>query len=256
MFLVRLIGIQNPPLESGHNWRQSLTNMVARNFLEDPNILYPKIDMAGEKTGIIGSEFPVFNYLIFLVSALFGFEHWYGRLINLIFSSIGLWSFFRIIREFVNQKVAFNATIVLLFSLWFSYSRKVMPDTFSLSLLLTGLWMGYDYLKSGKILSLTGFFVLCAIGMLSKIPALSVFSLVSVVPFVRKIPLKKRIIFSIVSVLVIIPVLIWYFLWVPYLVNTYKFELYFPRGLVEGLLEIIPLYKELFEKFYFSALRS
>lgn len=64
-FLIRLIGITNPPLEIGHNWRQSLTNMIARNFLEvDANILYPRIDMAGENTGIIGSEFPFFNYLI------------------------------------------------------------------------------------------------------------------------------------------------------------------------------------------------
>ncbi|NLL29032.1 MAG: hypothetical protein GX259_09570 [Bacteroidales bacterium] len=44
-FLVRLIGITNPPLEIGHNWRQVTGLMVSRNYLEvEPNILYPRID--------------------------------------------------------------------------------------------------------------------------------------------------------------------------------------------------------------------
>lgn len=75
-FAIRLIGITNEPIEISHNWRQTLTNMIARNFLEDgANLRFPKIDMAGEKTGIIGSEFPFFNYLIYLAFELFGFEH-------------------------------------------------------------------------------------------------------------------------------------------------------------------------------------
>src|SRR4051812_1758490 len=79
-FVIRLVGITNAPLEVAHNWRQTFTCMVARNFLEnDPNILYPTIDMAGNKTGIVGAEFPLFNYLIYLISGIFGYTHWYGR---------------------------------------------------------------------------------------------------------------------------------------------------------------------------------
>ena len=45
----------DPPLEVAHNWRQTLGAMIARNFLEtDNNILYPRIDITGEKTGITG----------------------------------------------------------------------------------------------------------------------------------------------------------------------------------------------------------
>ena len=63
-FILRLVGITNAPLEIGHNWRQALTSMIARNFLEgNPNLLYPRIDMAGNQTGIIGSELPFYNYL-------------------------------------------------------------------------------------------------------------------------------------------------------------------------------------------------
>ncbi|MFM6983581.1 MAG: hypothetical protein ACKOXF_05580, partial [Chitinophagaceae bacterium] len=68
-FIVRLYGIMFPPLEVSHNWRQTTVTMVARNFTEDgAHLLYPKIDIAGEKSGITGMEFPVLNYLIYLVS--------------------------------------------------------------------------------------------------------------------------------------------------------------------------------------------
>jgi hypothetical protein len=134
-FLIRLFGITNPPLEISHNWRQCQTNMIARNFYEGgPDLFHPRIDMAGEKTGILGSEFPFFNLIIYLFSIVFGYAHWYGRLINLVVSSLGIWCFYLLLNKLINRKVAFNATIILLSSIWFSYSRKIMPDTFSVSL--------------------------------------------------------------------------------------------------------------------------
>ena len=76
-FALRLLGITNAPLEFGHNWRQSLTNMIARNFFEnDANLFYPSIDLAGEKSGIIGSEFTFYNYLIYILSSIFDYSHW------------------------------------------------------------------------------------------------------------------------------------------------------------------------------------
>jgi len=49
---------------------------------------------------------------------------------------------------------------------------------------------------------------------------------------------------------------LWYFYWFPYLVKTYQYQLYFPKGLAEGIREIIPLLPQFFEKFYFSSLAS
>lgn len=93
-----MIGITNPPLEIGHNWRQVTGLMVSRNYLEvDPNILYPRIDDNNGSTGIIGMEFPSMNYTYFLISKTFGYTHWYGRLINLIISSLGLFFFYKLI---------------------------------------------------------------------------------------------------------------------------------------------------------------
>ncbi len=257
LFLIRLVGITNAPLETGHNWRQSLTNMISRNFLEDGvDLLRPQIDMAGEKTGIIGSEFPFFNFLIYLTSYVFGPAHWYGRLINLIISSFGLYYFYKLITSLLNKEVAFNATLILATSIWFAFSRKIMPDTLSVSFLIIGFYYGYEFLKSGKKYALLLFFLLSALGLLVKIPALSLFSVVGVVVFLTKIPIKRRISLAVAALGSFIIMLWWYFLWVPYLLKTYQYQLYDSKGLIQGVLEIIPYLPQLLEKFYFSALHS
>jgi 4-amino-4-deoxy-L-arabinose transferase-like glycosyltransferase len=150
-FLIRLIGITNPPLEVSHNWRQTTVAMAARNFAEaDNNILYPRIDIAGEKSGITGMEFPLLNYLIYLMSVVFGYDHWYGRLINLIVSSFGLWYFFRLVKDHFSEQVAFNSTIVLAVSVWFQFSRKIMPDTFAVSIVIAALYYASCYFRGNE----------------------------------------------------------------------------------------------------------
>jgi hypothetical protein len=256
-FIIRLIGITNAPLEMGHNWRQTLTNMIARNFLEgSANLLYPQIDMAGNQSGIIGSEFPFFNYLIYLVSSVFNYSHWYGRLINLIVSSVGIYYFFLLLKKLFDKKIAFNATIVLLASVWFGFSRKSMPDTFSVAIVIIGLYYCYEYVTKGSLVRILLFFLFVTLGMLCKIPALSLLSLVGLIIIVKEILPKRKLVVLIVSSISISVVCIWYFYWVPYLVETYHFQLYFTKGIFEGFVEIVPLLPDFFEKFYFSSLCS
>lgn len=255
-FVVRLFGITDAPLEMGHNWRQSLTNMIARNFLEiSPNIFYPRIDMAGELTGILGSEFPLFSYLIFLIAKVFGYDHWYGRLINLITSSAGSYYFFLIIRKFFNRQIAFNATIILILSIWFSFSRKIMPDIFSVSLVIIGLYYCLSYFEKGKILDLILFFLLVTTGILVKIPALSLMSILAI-PILSKYRLNRKLAITGVSIVIVGIVSVWYFYWVPYLLENYHFKLYFPKGLLEGFSEIIQYPFETLDKFWFTSFYS
>ena len=256
-FILRIYGITNAPLEIGHNWRQSLTNMIARNFLEiDNNILYPRIDMDGNKTGIIGSEFPLFNYLIYLNAKVFGYAHWYGRLINLFVSSIGIFYFYKIVKRFFTEPLAFYASLLLLSSIWFAFSRKSMPDTFCMSLVIIGIYYGLIYLYDKRRLSLLLFFVFSSLGVLCKIPALYLLS-VLVIPFFDKqvaFSLKRNIAGTGVAILIV--TYAWYFYWVPYLLATYGFQLYFPKEFREGLNELVAYAPKTAEKFYFSALQS
>ena len=112
-FALRLYGITNAPLEPASTWRQCDVLMIARNFYEiDSNILYPRVDLAGNSEGIVGVEFPIYNYLIYLLSILFGFEDWYGRIINLVATSFGAFYFYKLISRNFNEEHAFYSTIL------------------------------------------------------------------------------------------------------------------------------------------------
>lgn len=256
-FLLRLYGITNPPLETSHNWRQSLTCMIARNFYESgTDLMHPVIDMDGEKPGVIGSEFPLFNYGIFWMAKLFGYASWYGRLLNLVVSSFGIYFFFKIIKKYFPGPIAFNATLILLVSGWFAFSRKVMPDTFSVSLVITGLYFLSEFFEkhSNKYLFLYGVF--CCAGILCKIPALILLSFL-IIPLLHHsidIRQKYKVIFT--TFLILIPVCFWYFYHVQSIILNGGFQLYFPKSLCDGAGEISFLIPELLEKFYFSALNS
>lgn len=261
LFIIRLIGITNPPLEVGHNWRQTTVTMVSRNFLEvDNNIFYPRIDIAGEKSGITGMEFPLLNYMIYIISKIFGYQHWYGRLINLLISSIGLFYFYKLTRKYFTEQVAFSSTIVLAVSIWFQFSRKVMPDTFSMSLIIACIYYGSNYLENtlskNNFLHLICYGVLMSLGVLSKLP--SGFLLVAFVLFLldKNIPIKRKVIFSIVSLIGILPVVVWYYYWVPYLVDKYGFWHFFMgKGFSQGFSEILQNLNDTLSKFYDTALK-
>lgn len=257
-FIIRLYGIAQPPLEVAHNWRQTTVTMVARNFYEtDASIFYPRVDFAGNKSGITGMEFPFLNYLIYIMSKVFGYAHWYGRLINLIVSSIGLFYFFKLIRKYFDYQVAFNAAIILIFSLWFTYSRKIMPDTFATSFMLAAIYYGSNYLDKGRrVMQLLAYFILMTMAVLSKLPV--VYLQVVFIPFLidNKIALRAKIVFVITSTLALLAPAYWYFYWVPYLVNEYGFWHFFMgKNITEGAMEILQNMQLTLAHFYDNAIK-
>ncbi len=260
LFVVRLYGIWFPPLEVGHNWRQTTVTMVARNFLEvSNNIFYPRIDIAGNLSGITGMEFPLLNYIIYLMSELLGYQHWYGRLINLVVSSFGLWYFYLLVQKFFADKVAFFSTIILGVSLWFSFSRKIMPDTFSMSMMMMALYYGTSYLYDARrgrpMLDLLLYALLVMLGVLSKLPS-GYILIVLILPFLDKnISVSKKALIAVISGLALIPVLYWYFDWVPFLVKRFDFwHFYMGQTLSEGATELLTHLNKTLSRFYESAL--
>ena len=239
---VRLIGIHHPPLEVGHNWRQSTVCMVARNYHEQGiDLLHPAVDMAGEKSGITGMEFPLLNALMAGTSNLFGYQHWYGRLIVLLLGSMGVWCFFLILRRRWGEGVAFPAALTLLVSLWFVYSRKSMPDVFAVSLVLIGVWWLLrfkDVLTPKRWAYYVGGGVFITFGLLSKLPA--GVTLIGLAPLFITAPLKNKDNLVILALTpLVFPACWWYFKWVPHLVETYGFWHFFMgKGMGQGALEL------------------
>lgn len=260
-FIVRLYGITQPPLEIAHNWRQTNVAMVARNFLEtDPNILYPRIDVAGEKSGITGMEFPLLNYLMYMVSLLFGYQHWYGRLINLIVSSFGIYFFHQLLRRYFDRRIALHASLIMICSIWFAYSRKIMPDTFSASLVITGVFLGDGFLgrASGKrkIWEGMGAFLFITLGLLSKLPSASL--LVFLLPGLLKGQASRlqKVLFSSAMFLSTMLVYGWYGYWVPYLQKAYGLGYFFMgAGIGESIDALLLKWPLVLQKFYDDALK-
>ena len=173
-------------------------------------------------------EFPILNYLIYLVSLIFGYNHWYGRLINMIVSTIGIYFFYKIIKRYFTSDHAFYASMILILSLWFSYSRKIMPDTFSTSLVIISIYYDLNFLYQKNIfLNLLLYFFFGLLGVLAKLPAVFLFIIFTPIIFDKNILFKQKIYFSFISVLLLIPVICWYFYWVPFLVDKYKFYHFF-----------------------------
>jgi hypothetical protein len=257
-FCIRLIGITNAPLETGHDWRQCLTNMISRNLYENNhNPFYPTVDNGGRhETGIIASEFPVFNYMVYLVSIPFGYAHWYGRLINLIISTLAAWYFYKLLKFKFSESIAFNATLLLTVSIWFGFSRKSMPDVFSMSLMLMALYYAFYFVRDKNWQHLLYFGVLGSLAVLAKLPAIYGLCVLFIPMLLKKIKTGVKVNILIVSFLIIMIANWWYFIWGDYLLTTYHYQLFFPRTLKEGLNEMAPFWKLALEQFYFSSFNS
>ncbi len=255
--LIRFYGITNPPLEVSHNWRQTTGLMVARNFVEvNNNIFYPQIDITSGKSGIIGMEFPLLNYLHYLLALLFGYEHWYGRLINLIVSSLGIFYYSKIIEQWTNRKTALYSTLALLASIWFAFSRKMMPDTFSISLAIIGIYYVNQYLKSNSIKHYFLGILLFSLGILAKIPAGIYMAPLFMVLVSKRIDKKFKLIISFGGACSLLLALLWYFKWNPYLESQYGNWYNSGVSLKEGFIEISRNMKAVLKNFYFNTFQS
>jgi uncharacterized membrane protein len=255
-FLIRLTGITNPPLETGHNWRQVTGLMVARNFLEtDANILYPRVDDNEGSTGIIGMEFPALNYLYFIAAKFFGYTHWYGRLINLIISSIGLLFFGKIVSRFFSSRVALASTLFLMASIWFSFSRKMMPDTFCISLMFAGIYYSIKYLEKGRVMYLLWYVLFATLAVLSKIPAGIYFALLIPLAF-KKYNINRKVLLYSVTLIPLALTYIWYFIWNPHLSSEFGLWYNAGKSIPVGYGEIISNFGPVAKNFYFHAFSS
>jgi 4-amino-4-deoxy-L-arabinose transferase-like glycosyltransferase len=255
-FIIRLFNINSPIFDS-HDWRQADGYSIARNFFEiDPNILYPRVDSTGSLSGILGTEFPIMNYIVYCLYLLFGIDWWQGRLLNLIVASIGSYFFYKTTYKFIKQEIALYALLLLMGSIWFAHSRKFMPDVFSVSLVLSGIYFGWQYLKgTKKSFNLILYFLLISIGLMSKLPSFIVLSLLLPAILDPSILFKRKLIFILISISTLFPPYLWYFYWVPKLTDTFGFaSFYMGASLIESFRFLTHEWNNMLHRFYADAL--
>ncbi len=231
--------------------------MYARNFVEtDANIFHPRIDDNAGGSGILVLEAPILYYGMYLLSQPFGYQDWYGRLINLVVSSLGLYFFFLLVRRFFTERVAFFSTLILTTSLWLVFSRKTMQDTMAVSFLFMGLHLSFNYFKRGGWKNLAGYVVLASLGMLAKIPA-AMYLLFPVI-YLFRYPVGKRKMVS-WAVATLIPVTLtclWYFGYAPFASEKYGYWHNVGEPFSDGLQSLLSNMGRVFERFFFQSTHS
>jgi len=146
--------------------------------------------------------------------------------------------------------------VIFLTSLWFAFSRKCMPDTFAVSLVIIGIYWFQRYIDRQNWWKLVLGLCFITLGGLCKIPAVFLFGLIVPMWMKPSLPIRVKLTISIAVGIASGVIGWWYFVWVPQLVDTYHFALFFPKGIAEGLHEIAPLWGDFAAQVYFGALRS
>jgi len=134
IFAIRIPHINNSPCEQGDFWRQSDTESIARNFLEDKfNIFYPQFNYDGKKPNYVQLEFQITTFLIALLYKAFGYHYYLARLVPITFfmgSSIYL---YLIVKRYYGNPVAWYAIIAYaIMPINIYYTRAIMPESAAL----------------------------------------------------------------------------------------------------------------------------
>jgi hypothetical protein len=185
-FVFRLYKISTP-LADLHSWRQSDTSAVTRNFVKrGVDLFHPRYDdLSSNQTGKENPEgyrfveFPLYNAITATVYKLYPVLsiEVYGRLISAIFSLFIVASLYYLSLKERNRMTAVIASLVYsIFPFFVFFSRVILPETTSLSLVFLAMFFLYLFTNSKKkILSIIYYLlslVFFALSLLVKPPAL------------------------------------------------------------------------------------
>lgn len=134
IFSIRIIYINNSPCEQGDFWRQSDTESIARNFIEDRfNIFYPQFNYDGEKPNYVQLEFQITTFIIALLYRAFGYSNYIARLVPIMFF-IGSAAYVYLItkRYYKNPAAWFAALAYAIMPMNIFYTRAIMPESAAL----------------------------------------------------------------------------------------------------------------------------
>lgn len=131
-----------------HVWRQCNTLAVAKNFYqEDMNIMHPRVDHRKHTSGITGSAFPLYEYILAVSYKLFGFHHMNHRILQLLITLIGVLGLYLLVLHWLNNSWA--AALASFAYLWspelYYHGINALPDVVAMTSLI---WSAYFYRTS------------------------------------------------------------------------------------------------------------
>ena len=121
-------------------WRQSDEASIARNFVHDANLFFPRINWGGSGPGFVESELQIFPWLVSRLYRVFGEHVWFGRGLAVAFSGVTLWLFWLLAVRVMSRRAALVAlTFFAACPLFLRYSVAFMPEAPALMLYVGAL---------------------------------------------------------------------------------------------------------------------
>lgn len=148
---MRLVHLNSPPI-GVHQWRQTQTAMISRNFHEKGyKFFYPQINWVGDGEGYAETDFPVYSFAVALGYGAFGDHDWVGRLTTVVFSLLTIYFLYLLVRKFLDEKTAlWSAFFLSLLPLVAFYGRAIMPESLMLMSTVAGLYFFSEWLDKEK----------------------------------------------------------------------------------------------------------
>jgi hypothetical protein len=211
--VLRIIHIE-APLLGVHAWRQADTGSVARNYYHNGfNLLYPQINWSPESTGYVESEFQIYPYTIALMYYVFAENDMFGRLLSVIFSLFTIYGIYLLVKKLINEETAlWSSFIFAILPLNIYYGRAFMPESAILMCLVFAVLYFYIWIENNNKnqLFLAGLFTCLA--ALLKIPELYIGLPLCYLGYLKfEWKFLKNIKLWVFALLVLIPVVLWYY---------------------------------------------
>lgn len=156
IFSTRIPYINNCPCEQGDYWRQSDTESIARNFVEDRfNIFFPQFNYDGEKPNYIQLEFQITTFIIAILYKAFGYYYFLARLVPILFflgSSIYIYLIGK--KYYGNEAGWFAAIAYSIMPMNIFFTRAIMPESAALFFFTGAFYYFIKWYDDEKIVSL------------------------------------------------------------------------------------------------------
>jgi len=156
-----------------HNWRQTITLMVAQDLARHGfPLLHPQVSWLGERASdpsYFSAEFSIQSVLAALLYKMFGESEAAARWVTIAFSLLAIYCLYDILNRGAGRTVArIGAFIFALLPYHVFFGRVFMPDVPALALALAGLDMLDRWSSDQRKYCLTAAGILTALAILQK----------------------------------------------------------------------------------------
>lgn len=152
IFCIRLFAITNSPYEHGGAWRESDTESIAKNFIEERfNIFYPQFNYDGLRPNYVQLEFQITTFLIAILYKAFGYHYALARIVPIMFFMGSAYFLYLIGMKYYDHKQV-NLALLLygILPLNIFFSRAIMPESTTLFFYLGAYYFFLEWVDEDR----------------------------------------------------------------------------------------------------------